>query len=264
MTDGTFQAVNVTGLTRNCINADGTIDNQGGYYGTDVSTPPTAGQAWVWDDAAKRWKPGTIESGFLCSDGVTKKSLTDVAPLLQLFAGCAADQPIKPDGTTAVGMEAIALRSSDFVKTLADGTVVSFDANAIVMLYDTEQDTSGDLTVVVPINQVTVTPNVTIDWGDGTAKETVTAKADVSHTYAKAGRYIVQIAGTVDRFGFNADNAKNVKLTQCLSWGKTGLVSLEGAFRSASKMNASVPTPPAAVTSMAYMFAGCKAFNHSV
>ena len=110
VTDGTFQAVNVTGLTRNCINADGTIDNQGGYYGTDVSTPPTAGQAWVWDDAAKRWKPGTIESGFLCSDGVTKKSLTDVAPLLQLFAGCAADQPIKPDGTTVVGMEAIALR----------------------------------------------------------------------------------------------------------------------------------------------------------
>jgi surface protein len=130
------------------------------------------------------------------------------------------------------------------------------------MMYDTSLDGTGNMDVVLPIAKVTVNPNVEIDWGDGTAKQTVTASGNISHTYAKSGRYVVSVSGTMDKWGFASNEPKNVKLERCLSWGNTGLVSLFGAFMGASAMNASVPAVPATVSDISQMFRDCAAFNH--
>jgi len=223
-TAGAFLPVTGTGMTRNCINADGTIDNQGGFYATDVSTPPTDGQAWVWNAAAKKWKPGSVSSGFLCADGTTQKTLADVAPLLQLFAGCAANQPLKPDGTKAVGMEAVALRSAEFVKTLPDGAVVAFDPDAMVLVYDTVYEADTVVTLPLAISAGSAI-DITIDWGDQTAVQTVKAIGNVPHTYAKHGRYIVQIKGNLNAFG-TLTCPNRAKLRDVISFGNVGLTSL--------------------------------------
>jgi surface protein len=143
----------------------------------------------------------------------------------------------------------------------------NFNPNNLVLVYDTSLE-PADNTVSVPINNVAGggSPNVTIDWGDGTTS-TATTNGFVTKTYAAAGVYVVQISGTMTTLNYGiggpATNNK-AKLVRCLSFGNVGLTSLLNAFRSCQNLIEVPLAVPATVTNMSGMFNICTAFNQNI
>ena len=73
----------------------------------------------------------------------------------------------------------------------------------------TEWNVSGDvgLTITLPVSGTGL--NITVDWGDGTTKETITT-AFPTHTYAQAGIYEIAVAGNCPVWGcLNAGKISN-------------------------------------------------------
>ena len=137
--------------------------------------------------------------------------------------------------------------------------------------------------------------NCTVYWGDGSSS-VITAHddADRVHSYATAGNYTIEIAGTITGFRFaNAGDKTLVKDVK--NWGKLKLTNETGAFYGCSNMTVSAIDAfdislvvasgfyslfygcaslvlcralllfdTSAVTSMRYMFNGCSLFNQSV
>ena len=64
------------------------------------------------------------------------------------------------------------------------------------------------------------TYNFTVDWGDGTAVDTITAwnQAETTHTYASAGTQTITIRGTI-RGWYCYLHASAIKLREIKSWG---------------------------------------------
>ena len=143
----------------------------------------------------------------------------------------------------------------------------SYDPTKLVLVYDTSKEPANN-TVSVPINNVTGSPNVIIDWGDGTSEAHTTAGFKTK-TYASPGIYIVQISGTMTRlnYGTGASTTNNkLKLVRCLSFGNVGLISLLNAFNSCVNLTQcpdSLPTT-SSVTNMEFMFQGATAFNQNI
>src|SRR6218665_1076515 len=63
-----------------------------------------------------------------------------------------------------------------------------------IFVYDTTMSGCSSLTVNLPIATPTTAAGSVIDWGDGTAVESLTA-ARQAHTYASAGQYTVKYKG---------------------------------------------------------------------
>ena len=63
----------------------------------------------------------------------------------------------------------------------------------------------------------------TIDWGDGSATETVTTSW-CSHAYATAGEHNITMAGTIEGFRFNNGGVRSF-LPPSLNWLKIALVA---------------------------------------
>ncbi|NLT52107.1 MAG: hypothetical protein GXX85_14470 [Ignavibacteria bacterium] len=86
----------------------------------------------------------------------------------------------------------------------------------------TEWTVSGDAegrTITLPL-VAGYNYDCVIDWGDGSAKNVVTAFDDVNriHTYSVAGKYKVEITGTCEGWSFNNAGDK-LKITNILYWG---------------------------------------------
>ena len=86
----------------------------------------------------------------------------------------------------------------------------------------TEWTVSGDAegrTITLPL-VAGYNYDCVIDWGDGSAKNVVTAYDDVNriHTYSVAGKYKVEITGTCEGWSFNNAGDK-LKITNILYWG---------------------------------------------
>ena len=64
----------------------------------------------------------------------------------------------------------------------------------------TEWNVSGDvgLTITLPVSGTGL--NITVDWGDGSATETITTEYP-THTYAQAGIYEIEVAGNCPEWG---------------------------------------------------------------
>lgn len=64
----------------------------------------------------------------------------------------------------------------------------------------TEWNVSGDtgLTITLPVSGAGL--NITVDWGDGSATETITTEYP-THTYAQAGIYEIEVAGNCPEWG---------------------------------------------------------------
>jgi len=113
---------------------------------------------------------------------------------------------------------------------------------------------------------------VVIDWGDGSAKETVSATSGQSgyirHTYASAGTYTIRISGSMNRYGRSGDVdiLGQTLLTRVDSFGKLGLTSLTRAFRGCTGLTSVPKTLPSEVTDIYAMFSRCSgaAFNPDV
>jgi surface protein len=146
------------------------------------------------------------------------------------------------------------------------GPAFPHNPDNLVLVYDTSLE-PANLTVSVPVNNVTGSPNVTINWGDGTTS-TATTSGFVTKTYATPGVYVVQISGSMTRlsFGGGASSTNNrLKLVRCLSFGNIGITSLTDGFRNCTNLvecPAQLPVN-SAVTNLSGMFAG-SSFNGDI
>lgn len=92
--------------------------------------------------------------------------------------------------------------------------------------------TEDNLTVKLPL---TGTVDCEIDWYDGN-KESV-SKPYPTHTYTKAGRYVIMISGTVTALNSsNLNESELSRITGVYNWGKTGLTSINSAFKGCTEL----------------------------
>lgn len=75
---------------------------------------------------------------------------------------------------------------------------VQFDNSKLMI---TEWNVSGDLGLEITLPVSGTGLNITVDWGDGTAIETITTEYP-THTYAQAGVYEIAVAGNCPEWGY--------------------------------------------------------------
>ena len=120
--------------------------------------------------------------------------------------------------------------------------------------------TLGDLTFEVPISSIAASSSVVIDWGDS-AQDTHTTTGTKTHTYAQHGVYTIRVSGGLTGFG---GAITRPELTKCLSFGKTGLLSLQIAFYGCANLVSVPDSIPITVTNMIGMFYGATSFNQDI
>ncbi len=105
--------------------------------------------------------------------------------------------------------------------------------------------------------------NFTIDWGDGSAVETIT-NTNPTHTYTTAGEYTIEIEGDfpVLSIGFNS----RPKLKEITQWGDIQWATFADAFKSCYSMQLTATDTPnlSNVTDMSGMFADTNSFNGNI
>ncbi len=108
------------------------------------------------------------------------------------------------------------------------------------------------------------TYNFTVDWGDGSGIDTITAynDSDLPHTYATAGTYTVTMVGTITGFRFNNGGDKT-KITTIENWGTLNVGSYHSAFKGCSNLtsNATDSLDLTGTTDLLSMFEGATNFN---
>ena len=107
---------------------------------------------------------------------------------------------------------------------------------------------------------------LTINWGDGTAAQTVTSSINVPHTYAAKNAvgttYTVTITGPICTYGSLLATADR-GLVEVADWGTAPLTSLDNAFYNQTNL-VKVPTvAPANLQSLNSTFMGATSFNDS-
>lgn len=100
----------------------------------------------------------------------------------------------------------------------------------------------------------------TVDWGDGSPKESFYSTGDRNHVYTSTGKKTVTVTGEVGNFG-SFTNANNSRLIRVLSWNNVKITSFEHAFYYAENLISVPTTLPNTVTDISYMFAGASSFN---
>jgi hypothetical protein len=70
-----------------------------------------------------------------------------------------------------------------------------------------------------------LTPNLNIDWGDGSSSGLITSSSSTSriHTYVSAGTYTVSISGFMPGFTVNNSSAIRNLITAIIQWGAVGV-----------------------------------------
>lgn len=138
----------------------------------------------------------------------------------------------------------------------------SYGTQSFVLVYDTSLITSTS--VVFPI--AGTSPDLEIDWGDGTINR-YNSTGLKSHTYATNGTYVVQATGFMNTFDFRETTNKSYSkeaLVKCLSFGNIGLTSLDRGFYSCSNLNELPAILPNTVTSMQDTLYGCESLNFPI
>ena len=124
--------------------------------------------------------------------------------------------------------------------------------------------TTSPQTFVIPcVNDGTF--NATVDYGDGTGSQTVTAYNDsnLTHSFATAGQHTITIDGTFPNVKFYDNAASREALDEVVDLGDVGWVSLDQAFRSCTNITAfNVGTvDTSSVTTMLQMFHTCSSLT---
>jgi len=120
--------------------------------------------------------------------------------------------------------------------------------------------TTSPQTFVIPCVNVG-TFNATVDYGDGTGSQTVTAYNDsnLTHSFATAGQHTITIDGTFPNIKFQNNAASRVLMDEVVDLGDVGWVTLDQAFRNCTNLTAfnGGTTDTSNVTSMFAMFFEC-------
>lgn len=148
----------------------------------------------------------------------------------------------------------------------------NYDPNKLVLVYDTSKESTNN-TITLHVNGTS--PNILVDWGDGSS-ETFTTTGAKTKTYASPGIYVVQISGSMTRFGTSLDGSSFTafanssalmnrrKLVRCLSFGNIGLTSLSSGFLNSINLIQVPLSIPSSVTSLRALFYGCTIFNQPI
>jgi surface protein len=148
-------------------------------------------------------------------------------------------------------------------------TISSVSVTAEVPMILKYTITNGSGTIYLPIFYGNI--NCKVDWGDGSAIQTVTQRElssggfnlGISHNYNSNGTYTVKIFGTLEKVGKprytllpNTTNLYpfNNHLTEIQSFGDLGTTSFEQAFSNASKLQKVARRIPSTVTDISWMF----------
>lgn len=89
--------------------------------------------------------------------------------------------------------------------------------------------TSANTVFTCPISDASgLTPNLNIDWGDGTNSGLITSSSSVAriHTYVSPGTYTVTISGFMPGFTVNNTTAIRNLITAIVQWGNVGVRSI--------------------------------------
>ncbi|MBN1436644.1 MAG: BspA family leucine-rich repeat surface protein [Sedimentisphaerales bacterium] len=138
---------------------------------------------------------------------------------------------------------------------------------AFVTTWDTTLGDSGTTVTLALAGTV----DATIDWGDGSPVQVVTAPGPHVHTYSADGVYTVSVTGSVT--GYNSlDNGSGdpwydeAKLIRVDNWGQVGFTSMHCAFYRCTNL-VSVPSTSVgleSVADMSRMFHRASNFNHDI
>ena len=124
--------------------------------------------------------------------------------------------------------------------------------------------TTSPQTFVIPCTN-TGTFNATVDYGDGTGSQTVTAYNDsnLTHSFATAGQHTITIDGTFPNVKFYDNTASRVLVDEVVDLGDVGWVDFYRAFRGCSNLTAfNVGTAnTSSVTTIQDMFTNCSSLT---
>ncbi|ACL42438.1 lipoprotein (plasmid) [Pseudarthrobacter chlorophenolicus A6] len=146
------------------------------------------------------------------------------------------------------------------------GSSPSYDITAARMV--STWDTSIVPAYGDPCTRITLplagTVDATIDWGDGSAPEKVTAGLPVHDYTGTPGPQTITIDGTFT--GWNGDDWPTWStecLTEVTQWGETGTTDAQGGFYSATHLT-DVNRMPSTVTSYYGLFDSATSFNGDI
>lgn len=138
-------------------------------------------------------------------------------------------------------------------------------APAFTSVWDTTKTSTGSSTstqVKLPLLSSGVY-NFTVDWGDGSAIDTITTwnNAKVTHTYSSSGIYTVKITGVINGWKFN-NTGDRLKLKEISKFGSLN-INDERAFSQCPNLviTASDTLGTIGLISASYMFNGCSSLT---
>ena len=113
------------------------------------------------------------------------------------------------------------------------------------------------------------TTNVTVNWGDGSAVETVISSQIKRHTYATVGTKTITITGSLTHFGntFTLDvlpTDSPDRLIRVVSWDNLGLVSLSFGLENCTNLIDLPSTLPSTITNISYLLTNDTNFNDNI
>ena len=124
--------------------------------------------------------------------------------------------------------------------------------------------TTSPQTFVIPCTN-TGTFNATVDYGDGTGSQTVTAYNDsnLTHSFATAGQHTITIDGTFPNVRFYDNTASRVLVDEVVDLGDVNWINLYQAFRDCSNLTAfnAGTTDTSSVPGMYQMFTNCSSLT---
>ncbi len=124
--------------------------------------------------------------------------------------------------------------------------------------------TTSPQTFVIPcVNAGTF--NATVDYGDGTGSQTVTAYNDsnLTHSFATAGQHTITIDGTFPNVRFYDDAASRVLIDEVVDLGDVGWVTFLRSFRACTNLTTfnSGTANTSSATGMNDMFFDCSSLT---
>ena len=134
---------------------------------------------------------------------------------------------------------------------------------AALTAFITNWDTTSS-SEMITLPATSTSNNFTVDWGDGSAIETVTT-ASPTHIYVSIGNYNITIEGTCPAWSFSNTGDK-LKIKDVSNWGIVGFTNLFSAFYGCSNMTTSASDAGdfSAVTNMYAMFQFASVANPDV
>lgn len=120
------------------------------------------------------------------------------------------------------------------------------------------QTTTANESIQLPLSAGSSVPyDLKVDWGDGSAIETISSLAEAQHIYEEAGIYQIRVKGNYPVMTMvNLSSSMKKKLLRVLDLGDIGLTSLQEAFSGAENLISIKGGNVSSVTNMNSMFNG--------